>query len=204
MYASLGVAAEASALDAAIVASWRDLDRALPRGTNRYAAFPGGEAGYWLRFVEGVTARVPGVRAVDALGLLREAFLDPAAWLVPDDVHPALVALRRAGIRLAVVSNWDSRLPRLLERLELAAFFDAIVVSSVEGVEKPDPELFRRALARLGARAEQTLHVGDVAELDGDGARNAGIEAVLVDRPGRLVPGPGVVRDLSEIPALAA
>lgn len=175
----------------------------MPRGTDRYAFFPDGEEGYWRRFVEGVTSRVPGVRAIDALGPLREAFLDPDAWEVPSDVRPALEALRAAGVRLAVVSNWDSRLPRLLASLGLAPYFDAIVVSCLEGVEKPDPELFRRALVRLRARPEEALHLGDVAELDGDGARAAGIAAILVDRRGTTPPGPGVLRDLSTLPELA-
>ena len=63
-----------------------------------------------------MTARVPGLRASDALEPLREAFLDPSVWRVPGDVRPALDELRGAGARMAVVSNWDSRLPRLLER----------------------------------------------------------------------------------------
>ncbi|HEX6850795.1 MAG TPA: HAD-IA family hydrolase [Candidatus Polarisedimenticolaceae bacterium] len=204
VFSTFGVTASEASFEAAILASWRDLDRAIPPGADRYGFFPDGEEGYWRRFVAGVTSRVPGSEAVDALGPLRDAFLDAAAWEVPDEVLPTLDVLRRAGVRLAVVSNWDSRLPRLLERLDLASRFDAVVVSCFEGIEKPDPEIFRRALKRLGARPAEALHVGDVAELDGDGARAAGIDAVLVDRRGRLAPGPGVLRDLSRLPALAA
>jgi putative hydrolase of the HAD superfamily len=204
VFASLGFVAPEATFGQAILASWRDLDRAIPRGANRYGFFPDGEEGYWRRFVDGVTSRVPGAEAVEALGPLRDAFLDASAWHVPDDVLPALAALRRDGARLAVVSNWDSRLPRLLEGLGLAPFFDAIVVSCFEGIEKPEPELFRRALARLGAQPHETLHVGDLAELDVEGARAAGIDARLLDRLGRRAPGPGVLRDLSELPSLAS
>jgi putative hydrolase of the HAD superfamily len=204
VFASLGFEAPEATFDAAILASWNDLDRSIPRGADRYGFFPDGEEGYWRRFVEGVTARLPGRPGADALGALRAAFLDAGAWRVPDDVVPALDALRSRGARLAVVSNWDSRLPTLLERLGLASRFDAIVVSCFEGVEKPDPELFRRALARLGAKPNEALHVGDVAELDVEGARAAGIDALLLDRRGRLPSRAGVVRDLSSLASLAS
>lgn len=204
VFASLGVEAPEAAFGAAILASWSDLDRLVPRGADRYGYFADGEEGYWRRFVEGVTSRVPGAEAVDALGPLRDAFLDAAAWKVPDDVLPALDALRRAGVRLAVVSNWDSRLPRLLERLDLASRFDEIVVSCFEGIEKPDPEIFRRALHRLGAQPREALHVGDVAELDVEGARAAGVDAILLDRRRGPAGRPGVMADLSGLPALAS
>ena len=53
--------------------------------------------------------------------------------------------------------------------------------SADEGVEKPDPRLFEIALARSGARAETTLHVGDLYSVDVVGARSAGLHAVLLD-----------------------
>jgi len=184
---------------------WQEVNRALEPGVDRYRAYPGGESEYWLRFVEGALRYTPGAPsdpklAARALGPLREAFMSPASWTVFDDVVPALAALREAGVRLGVVSNWDSRLPALLDALGLARWFETVVVSHLEGVEKPRPEIFRRALARLGARAEETLHVGDVPELDAAGAEAAGIACVLVDRRGRLE---GALPDLGALPALA-
>ena len=114
-----------------------------------------------------------------------------------------LQALRSAGLRLAVVSNWDSRLPSLLERLEMLHFFDVLAVSHLEGCEKPHPRLFRRALNALGIAPHEALHVGDVPELDWAGARAAGCAARLVDRRGRLAPGWRALKDLSALPDLA-
>jgi putative hydrolase of the HAD superfamily len=167
-----------------------------------------GENAYWLRFVVGTLARTPGAPrdeafAATALAPLREAFRDPGSWRVFDDVVPALSALREAGARLAIVSNWDSGLPRLLQRLELASWFDTVVVSHLEGMEKPRPELFLRAVARLGGSPAQALHVGDVPELDAAGARAAGIANVLVDRRTRLDPEQGALSDLSTVPGIA-
>ena len=117
-----------------------------------------------------------------------------------DDVVPVLEELRRLGMRLGVVSNWDSRLPRLLELLDLARHFEAVGVSHLEGVEKPDPELFRRVLSRLGAEPGDALHVGNVEETDLAGARAAGIDGVLIDRTGRV--GRSAWPDLRELPRL--
>jgi len=101
---------------------------------------------------------------------------------VPDDVRPALERLRAAGLKLAVASNANGVLERCLNRLDLTKYFDIVCDSALEGVEKPDPRFFRLLLARTGARAETTLHVGDLYHIDVLGARGAGLRAVLLDR----------------------
>jgi len=104
--------------------------------------------------------------------------------LVPDGVVPALERLRRRVARLVVVSNANGRLHVMMERVGLTRFFDLMLDSQVEGVEKPDPRLFEIALERAGARAETTLHVGDFYWIDVRGARAAGVHAVLLDAAG--------------------
>jgi HAD superfamily hydrolase (TIGR01509 family) len=100
---------------------------------------------------------------------------------VPDDVRPSLSALRECGVRLVVVSNANGRLHHLFERLDLFDAFDYIFDSHCEGVEKPDPRYFALALARSGAKAVDTIHVGDLYHVDVAGARSAGITPVLFD-----------------------
>lgn len=206
--ATLGVELTASDLEQGLRGCWSDTNGAIEPGVDRYAMDPGGESAYWLRFVEGTLARTPGAPrdtalAARAVGPLRKAFRDPASWRVFDDVVPVLEALRRAGARLAVVSNWDSGLPALLDRLGLASWFDAIVVSHLEGMEKPRPELFLRAVARLRGTPGEALHVGDMPELDEAGARAAGIASVIVDRRARLGAERAALADLSTLPAIA-
>lgn len=104
--------------------------------------------------------------------------------LVPQDVPGALTRLRGLGLRLVAVSNANGRLRYLMERLQLAAHFDHLLDSHLEGVEKPDPRLFHIALERSGARAEGTVHVGDLYHVDVVGARAAGLAAVLMDAVG--------------------
>jgi putative hydrolase of the HAD superfamily len=104
-------------------------------------------------------------------------------------VPEALTRLRALGLELAVVGNWDRRLPEQLERLGLAPhFFNTIVSSAEAGAPKPDPRPFLAALERLGVEPNRTLHVGDGAP-DEEGARRAGLRfapAPLATLMGRL------------------
>jgi HAD superfamily hydrolase (TIGR01509 family) len=103
---------------------------------------------------------------------------------VPAGVPEALARLRQTGRRLVVVSNANGTAPKLLESVGLAGYFDTILDSFLEGVEKPDPEIFRRALERVGVPAERALPVGDLYQVDVLGARAAGIAAALIDSGG--------------------
>lgn len=116
---------------------------------------------------------------------LAEVLRESLRFRLFDDVIPALDALHDRGIALAVVSNWDCSLPDVLESLGIHDRFQAIVVSAIERVAKPDPALFRRALAAVGARADEAVHCGDLPDVDGAGAATAGVEAVIIDRDGR-------------------
>lgn len=96
----------------------------------------------------------------------------------------SLSRLRRAGLLLGVVSNSDGRVEDALKAAGLRQYFDVVVDSGLLGVEKPDPRIFHAALAALGVQPEEALYVGDLFEVDVVGARAAGIEAVLLARPG--------------------
>jgi HAD superfamily hydrolase (TIGR01509 family) len=103
-------------------------------------------------------------------------------WESPsDEVRPALASLRAHGLRLVVVSNANGRLHHLFDRIGLLGAFDFVFDSHLEGVEKPDPRYFEIALARSGASAAHTIHVGDLYHVDVVGARAAGITPVLFD-----------------------
>jgi putative hydrolase of the HAD superfamily len=205
---AMGIRRSAEVFEEAMRHTWREMDRTIPAGTDRYGHFAGGENAYWLRFARRTIERasgeaIPVELAAHALEGLRAAFRGPSAWRVFPDTVPALEVLREAGVRTGVVSNWDSRLPRLLDTLGLSRYFDAITVSHLEGVEKPSPALFHRALEKLGAHPGDALHVGDVPELDLAGAQAAGVDAVLVDRRGRFGASLPTIPDLSHLPLLA-
>jgi HAD superfamily hydrolase (TIGR01509 family) len=95
-----------------------------------------------------------------------------------------LAQLRARGFRIGVVSNADGRVAALLEGAGLAPHLETIVDSHHEGVEKPDPEIFRRALARLAVPAARAAYVGDIFAIDVIGARAAGLAPILIDETG--------------------
>jgi putative hydrolase of the HAD superfamily len=113
---------------------------------------------------------------------LTEALLDSLRFTPFPDAAPVLATLRRAGLRLAVVSNWDCSLRMVLAQLGLAAAVDTVVVSAEVGARKPDPAIYREALERLRCDAERAMFVGDSLDTDVCGARAAGLRALLLDR----------------------
>lgn len=101
------------------------------------------------------------------------------AWVVAPGAEDALRQIRRSGIKTAVVSNFDSRLHRILDELNLTSFFDAIVVSADVFAEKPNPVIFLKACEELNVSPEHVIHVGDDRRNDLNGARDAGCFAWL-------------------------
>jgi putative hydrolase of the HAD superfamily len=138
----------------------------------------------WLVF-EKVFARagvVGPATIAAALAELQGYHADFNLWEhVPADVVPALQRLRAAGKKLVVVSNANGRMRAALDRVGIGPHVDLVIDSFEEGVEKPDPLIFHRALERIGSRAETTVHVGDLFHTDVVGARAAGLRAVLLD-----------------------
>jgi putative hydrolase of the HAD superfamily len=146
---------------------------------------------------------------VDALsaGDLREALIAALRFRAYPDVPGALRALRDAGHRLVVVSNWDVSLHDMLRSTQLAELVDGAISSAEAGAAKPDPRIFAAALALAGGSADGALHAGDSIEFDVAGACAAGWRGVLVARggPPRRVPsGVPVIASLAELPGLAA
>ena len=116
-----------------------------------------------------------------------------------DDVVPCLETLRENGFTLAVVSNWDNSLHRTLRMFGLTDYFEQVVASLEEGVEKPDPRLFQIALDRLGVEAANALHVGDSPLDDWQGATDAGMRALVIDR-GNPTPSEARITSLAQLP----
>ncbi|KAG6470748.1 haloacid dehalogenase-like hydrolase domain-containing protein 3 isoform X1 [Zingiber officinale] len=108
-----------------------------------------------------------------------EYFANGDAWHLPHGAYEAMCLLKDAGVKLAVVSNFDTRLRRLLNELNVSKLFDAIIVSSEGGFEKPSPEIFRAALDKIGVNSSRVIHVGDDEKADKDGANSIGIDCWL-------------------------
>lgn len=108
----------------------------------------------------------------------------PVQWKAYDGALPTLRYLRSLGYRLGLISNWDESARDVLARNGLDKELDEIVISSEVGMEKPNPNIFRLALARGGVAAEQSLYIGDNYYDDVVGSREIGMPCLLINAYG--------------------
>jgi putative hydrolase of the HAD superfamily len=107
-------------------------------------------------------------------------FAAPSAWRLRPGVANGLAALKTRGLAVGIVSNFDHRLPDILEGLEITEFIDQIVLPSTAAAQKPNPAIFRAALQAFGVRPEQALMVGNEPTRDLEPARRAGLASLDV------------------------
>jgi putative hydrolase of the HAD superfamily len=127
---------------------------------------------------------------------LYDSFSTHDAWRVYDDVIPTFEALQKRNVRLAVISNWDTRLKPTLQSVGLYDYFEVITVSGEHGHNKPAREIFDAAAAALKLPPDEILHIGDSHREDYLGARNAGFHALHLDRDGETR---GTVTSLADL-----
>lgn len=130
---------------------------------------------------------------------LFEYFARGDAWEVYPDTLPAFTELGAREILLGVVSNFDGRLVRVCAALGVDRYLDAVVMSARSGYAKPDPRIFAVALERLGVGPREAMHVGDSMTEDVEGARAAGMRALLIDRHAEGGSRADCVRDLRDL-----
>ncbi len=180
-----GFPADPEATERAFEEAWDLFARQVPPNRERYSWSPEGERGYWRRLLAETVRRLGGGEPPPgAAEELFERFGHRDTWRIYPDVEGTLSALARRGVPMAVVSNWDSRLPALLRELGIRHYFGPILVSALEGYEKPDPRIFHLAAERAGVAPGQVLHAGDRDLEDVEGARRSGCLWVKIERNG--------------------
>lgn len=113
---------------------------------------------------------------------LYDYFASERPWYIYPDVIPALQIWQEKGIELGIISNFDTRLDKVLELLELKQFFHTVTISSMAGSAKPDSQIFLTALAKHNCQSEEVWHIGDSLNEDYRGAQAIGIKPFLLDR----------------------
>ncbi len=137
----------------------------------------------------------------------RRAAAARRSWRLFDDALPCLRVLRSLGLRLAAITNAAGAHQRAkLGALGLESAFDAVLISGEVGVAKPHRAIFRRACRALRVLPAQAVHVGDQLDTDAEGARDAGLHGVWLNRSGRgvlpLGTGISMIGRLADLPAL--
>lgn len=113
---------------------------------------------------------------------LWDHFARPSSWACFEDVMSALAGLKQAGYRLAIASNFDSRLHAVCEGHDALSSIERRFVSSETGYRKPSPQFYSAIALQCGCPADRILMVGDDAEHDVAGPLAAGMQALLLDR----------------------
>ena len=159
---------------------------AFPAGTPDVALIEL-EKDWWRNLVRAVFADLGSFPRFDQFfDEIFERFRGRELWRVYDDVAPTLTELKRLGLKLGVISNFDSRLYDLLRACRLDHFFDSVHISTRVGAAKPDPAIFRAAVNHYAVEARRAWHVGDSLREDVEGAMAAGVNAILLDRNDRF------------------
>jgi len=117
------------------------------------------------------------------------------------EVKEVLSELKQRGLKVGLISNgYEEEINLILEKADLEkTTFDIIVGVDTIRQTKPNPDIFKYAISKLNVKPEEAMFVGDSVEADYEGAENAGIQALLLDRTGRNQSDLRIIKNLKEI-----
>jgi len=177
----LGLKWDSRQLDRAFNNAWNAMPRREPIDGPR----EDDDKDWWRQLVDLVLNEIaPSMSELDRdnfFEIAYEHFAEAGVWELFPEVLEVLENLQ-PRFELAVVSNFDGRLRMIVEQLGISKFFSHVFISSEIGADKPDPEIFRRALNVINLQPNDALHVGDDAERDWKAASNAGLSIFELDR----------------------
>lgn len=191
-----GLRLDAGELDRAFGAVWREMPGRPATGQPR----PDDDKGWWRELLARVVVRTSTPLAPLDFDTFFEAayghFAEAGVWELFPEVREVLDALA-PRFELSVVSNFDGRLRMIFEHLSISSSFRHVFLSSELGADKPDPQIYRRALEISGFEANEVRHAGDDPERDWAAAAASGLQVFQLDRPrnslrgllGDLAPG---------------
>ena len=177
----VGLTLDSASLERAFHTVWQEMPARPATGRAR----PDDDKDWWRDLVDRVLARTaPALQEMDRDAFFEAAyehFAEAGVWELYPEVREILRALHGRFV-LSVVSNFDGRLRIILERLGVSQFFRHVFVSSELGYDKPDPAIFRAAIALENFPAHEILHVGDDPVRDWQAAAAAGLQVFKLDR----------------------
>jgi putative hydrolase of the HAD superfamily len=173
------------------------------RDRSMWTTSPDRSKAFWTSVYERMLGALDVPNDAGIAATLHREFTRLENYVLFEDVRPAIARLADAGLLLGIVSNFEAWLEEWFGVHELVETFPVRVISGIEGVEKPDQEIYRLALERAGVEASESVYVGDNPEFDVGPPASLGMYAVLVDRRDRFPDHPGTrIHDLRELPGL--
>lgn len=177
----VGLHLDAQELDRAFHTAWQQ----MPRRPAIDGPRENDDKAWWRELVSRVFDKVaPSLSEFDRDNFFEvayEHFAEAGVWELYPEV-PGVLEKLRPRFQLAVISNFDGRLRFILQHLGISKYFSQVFTSSELGADKPDPEIFRRALKLIDLKPKEVLHVGDDSERDWKGASTAGLSVFRLNR----------------------
>jgi putative hydrolase of the HAD superfamily len=177
----MGLTLDADRLDRAFYSAWERMPSRAPIDRPR----PNDDKDWWHELVNMVLDQVaPSLSEFDRDNFFEvayEHFAETGVWELYPEVVDVLEKLQ-PRFQLGVISNFDGRLRFILGHLGMSKYFQHVFISSELGADKPDPEIYRRALKLIDLEPNEVLHVGDDSERDWKAAAEAGLSVFKLDR----------------------
>ena len=180
------VEVSANSIDQAFVASFKTSSPLAFKSIQNHNEIEQQEFNWWKKVVQETFTRLEKLSEfTDFSAFFAELyayFATEKPWYVYPDVIPSLQRWQQKGIQLGIISNFDSRLYRVLELLKIKQFFSSITISSEAGFAKPNPKIFQIALEKYNYISQQAWHIGDSFTEDYQGAVAAEINSFWLNR----------------------
>ena len=178
----VGLDLDAQNLERAFNAAWKQMpQRAAIEGPRE-----NDDKGWWRDLVNLVLGQVaPSLGELDRdnfFEIAYEHFAEPGVWELYPEV-PSVLEELAPHFKLAVISNFDGRLRLILQHLGISKYFARAFISSELGADKPDPEIYRRAIRLMKLKPNEVQHVGDDPQRDWEVASLAGLSVFQLNRP---------------------
>ena len=178
----VGLDLDARSLERAFHAAWKQMPQRAAIDRPR----ENDDKGWWRGLVYLVLDQIaPSLSEFDRdnfFEIAYEHFAEAGVWELYPEV-PGILEQLQPRFQLAVVSNFDGRLRLILQHLDISKFFPNVFVSSELGADKPDPEIYRRALRLMKLKPNEALHVGNDPKRDWEAASAAGLSIFRLERP---------------------
>lgn len=192
-----GVETTGEAVQRAFRQAWDTVETLARQDPVRYGVGEPDGRRFWQTLVHATFAHIAVPERFDAFfDELYWLFGQPTVWRLFPECLEVLRALRQQDYIVGVISNWDIRLLDLLQGLGLMTYVQHVSISAIVGWDKPHHAIFQHATAAVGVPPARAVHIGDSLQADVEGAHQAGLQPLWLQRQGGSHTDYPVIQDL--------